>query len=261
MVLREVVVPFDLSGEPGAVLGVAAAVAGRAGVPVRLLLVGSPGLDHDVDRADLERVAAGLGVPATADVAESNDVVRALLEAAGADSLLCIETSARRPAAAALLGSTTRDLLAAASRPVLLVGPSADPGVPLGVLELGLRDAGAATAVLASCGELARALGLRLRLVHVPDGHDRWPAAGDELAALAERARQEHGVEAEAEILSGGDVADILVADAHSHQASIMAVGVHREPWLRRVANLGSVAQHVAHAAAAAVLAVPTSPH
>lgn len=252
----EVVVPLDLSGDPDPVLAVAAGVAERACVGVRLVMVCSPGLDHGADRDDLERLAARLGVAASVDLAESNDVVPALLAASEPDGLICIETRARRPAAAAFVGSTTRDLLAVAARPVLVVGPSADPTVPMGLLEVGVGDPSSAGPLVAAAGEWARFLRLRLRLVHVLErGH--WDDAAGDIAALAGQAGKDHGVEAEGEVVAGKEAPAALVADARSHQASVVAVGVHRASWLRSV-TLGSVARHVAHEAAAAVLAVPT---
>jgi nucleotide-binding universal stress UspA family protein len=260
----EVVVPLDLVRPADAVIGVASALASRAGVGVRLITVSSPRLDHTADLVDLRALAEKLPAPSVAvEVIESNDVVPALLERAGPDGLLCLETRAHGPLAAIVLGGTASELLQATPRPVLLVGPATDPDVPLGLIEVCLELSEAATALLPVVATWGRDLDLRLRFVHAVAGHELRHGgveAAEELARVASRAREDFGAHAETDLLVGRSAPEAIVDDVARHRASIVAVAVRRRSRLRRSA-LGSVALAVAHATRASVLAVPVLSH
>ena len=261
MQFSEVVVPLDLVRPADAVMGVASALAGRAGVGVRLITVSSPLRDHTADRVDLRALAEKLRAPSVAvEVIESNDVIPALLKVAGPDGLLCLETRARGPLGAIVVGSTASELLRATQRPVLLVGPATDPDVPLGLIEVCVDLPDAAAALLPVVTTWGRDLNLRLRLVHALVAGDELrrhrAEADEELARVASRAREDFGAQAESDLLVGRSAPEAIVDDVARHRASIVAVAVHRRSRLRRRA-LGSVALAVAHATRASVLAVP----
>lgn len=261
----EIVVPLDLNGPCTAVIGVASALARRAGVGVRLVTVSSPFLDHSGDEANVRTLAEELQAPSVgSEVIDSNAVVPALLDAAAPGGLLCLETRARGPLAAIVLGSTASELLQATTRPVLLVGPASDPDIPLGLIEVCVDRPDAADALLPVVATWGRDLDLRLRFVHAwVAGQElrHAPAEADEeLATLASRARADFGVQAECDVLVGPTAPEVIVGDATRHRASIVAVAVRKRSRLRRTA-LGSVAIAVAHATRASVLAVPLVSH
>lgn len=257
-VFSEIVVPLDLVVPCDTVLAVASTLARRAGVGVRLVTVSSPGLDHAADEADLHANAARTDVPSVATaVIESNDVVRALLETAGPNGLLVVETRARGALASVVLGSTTNALLRTTTRPVLLVGPSADASIALEVMEVCLDTADAVAALLPTVGTWARALELRLRFMHAQ--LESEPVRGDEekLAAItALRAEEQYEVAADSATMLARSVPEAIVDDVDAAGAAIVAVGMRPRPARLRRA-LGSVAVAVAHATHAAVLAVP----
>lgn len=260
--LAEIVVAADLAGPMLVPLSIAESVAVRASVPVRVVLVASPGQDQGANRVELAATAAAVELVAvTTEVVESNDVAPALLAAAG-DGLLCVRTRAHGPLAALLLGETVTDLLLGTTRPILLVGPEALPGQDLGILEVCADSPPVAEALLATVGPWARRLDQRVRLVTVTDvdegpvGLARRGASADALAAVARNAADRLGIEVDVEVLQGTAVVDEIAADAARSGAGLIAVAVRPRTRLRRKA-LGSYAVGIAHRATAAVLAVP----
>lgn len=257
----DVVVPLDFSRPCDAVLGVASAVARRARAGLRLVTVSSPFLDHTIDRAELQALAKKANAASVAtEVIESNDVAPALLGAAGVDGLLCLQTRAKGPLSALVLGSTASDVLHTTTRPVLLVGPATNPDIPVDLVEVCVDRPDTAEALLPVVATWARGLGLRLRFVHASVAGQEPPGwrtkTTAELADLVRRAREDFGVEAGADVVTGRTVPEAIAVDATGHHASIIAVAVRRRSSRRHKA-LGSVAFALAHATDAAVLAVP----
>ncbi len=258
---ESIIVPLDLSVPHPAALGVAEALARRSGAVVRIVTVSSPGLGHEKDELELERIAEEVdATDVRVEVVESNDVAAALLDAAGGDGLLCLETRARGPLAAIVLGSVAAGVLRKASRPVLLVGPAARADPSLGLLEVCVDGPDAVAALVPVAAEWSRRFGLIPRLVSVwvPGQLRRLPtpeAAQELLERTAARLVGDLGVDVDWELLHAPAVPAAIVDDAERHVASLVAVAVRPHHRLQRV--LGSVAVAVAHATSAAVLAVP----
>lgn len=260
MVFREIVVPLDLSNGSHVVLSVTAALARRVGVPVRLVTVVSPGIDHLPDERLLAELAGELAVPVvTTTVLSSNDVTSALLGVA-AEALLAVETRARGPAAQLLLGSTTADLLHHSDRPVLLVGPYTKPEPTLSTLAVCLDNVAAADALVPVVTEWAAVTGMRVRLLHAWVPSSEGKRARDGMTAALERAaaavRAGASTDVDWEVVTGRAPAEAIVTDARDHDAAVVVVG-HRLLSALRRRTMGSVAMAVAHATEAAVLAVP----
>lgn len=260
MIFREIVVPLDLRTGSHVVLGVTAALARRVGVPVRLVTVASPGIDHLADERLLAELAGEVAVPVvTTSVIASNDVPTALLDASR-DGLLAIETRARGPAAQLLLGSTTAALLHRSDRPVLLVGPYTKPEPTLSTLAVCLDSAEAAEALVPVVTDWAAATRMRVRLVHAWVAASEGGRARDAMAATLEGAAAAVRAGARAdvtwEVVPARAPAEAIVADARDHDAAIVVVGHRSRSTLRR-RTMGSVAMAVAHVTEAAVLAVP----
>lgn len=130
-------------------------------VGLRLVTVSSPFLDRTTDEADLEALTEKVEAPSVATaVIESNDVVPALLDAADDHGLLCLETRAHGPLAAIVLGSTASELVHMTTRPVLLVGPAADPDAPIEILEVCVDRPDATAALPPTVGTWGRDIGL-----------------------------------------------------------------------------------------------------
>ncbi|MBS0396934.1 MAG: universal stress protein [Proteobacteria bacterium] len=130
---------------------------------------------------------------------------------------------------------------------------------------------------LAEALRLAKALGARLRIVHVVD--DLLAFAGPELAvhadeflakfrershallAAAEGSARAQGVAAESHCreVVGEPVADGIVAEAREWQADLIVLGTHGRRGLRRLA-LGSDAAAVVSGAEVPVLLVRAAP-
>jgi nucleotide-binding universal stress UspA family protein len=258
---REVIVPLDLVAPCDTVLRVASTLADRAGVGVRLVTVSSPGLDHDYDEAELRTHAAKLdAAPVAIETLESNDVVPALMATAEPDGLITIETRARGPLAAIVLGSTANALLRATRRSVLLVGPATDASMEPKLMQVCLDTPDAAAALVPVACAWADQVGARLRFLHARiDGHDDGGHGEKLVEAAALRAVENFGVTAEHAVATGRTVAEAIVDDATASGAGLVCVGMRPRRTALRVA-LGSEAIAVAHATHAAVLAVPIPP-
>ena len=260
--ISTILVPLDLSASCAVALEVGASLARRLGASVELVTVASPGCDHLADRMELRELASQLDAPdVRTRVVESNHVAGALIDAAGSDGLICLETRAHGPLGAIVLGSVADDVLRRTTRPVLLVGPSTKPVAPFDLLEACIDGPDVIAAVVPVVGELSNALHAQVRLAHVrvPD-HPRFPSEAEAAACLDDAVRRledDYGVAAEQTILRGHMAPVALLDDAEDHGASIVAVGVRPLSALRR-RILGSFAIAVAHATTAAVLAIPS---
>lgn len=224
-------------------------------------MVASPGADQTVNRAELAAVAEGMGFePVVTEVLESNAVVPTLLAAAGTEGLICLPTRAHGSVAVMVLGGVATDLLLQATVPVVLVGPDVGPDADLGLVEVCVDDAPVGAARVDEIGGWAQHLGVRLRVVHAEPAQaaptERRPT--EDLVALALRAMDRFGIDAEAAVVTGDSVSTAIVEDATRHRAGIIAVAVPPRSRLRRRA-LGSEALAVARTAGAAVLAVPVT--
>lgn len=259
-----IVVALDLSVPHPVACSVAEVLACRSEMGVRLVTVSFPGPDRDQDELALARIAKEMDTPdVEVEAVVSNDVVAALLEATGPQGILCLETRARGPLAAIVLGSVAAEVLREASRPVVLVGPAARVDPSLSVLEVCIDGPDAADALVPVAAEWTGRFGLIPRLVSVwvPGALRRFPtpeAAGELLEQMAARLTGELGVDVGWELLQAPAAPEAIVTDAERHQASFVAVAVRHHPLLQRV--LGSTAVAVAHTTTAAVLAVPCPP-
>lgn len=255
-----IVVPMDLSTPHPASVGVAEAIANRCGAAIRLVTVSSPGLAHEDAEAALVKLTEYVaGDDVRAEVIDSDDVVGAVLDAAG-DDLVCLETHARGPISALVLGSVAAGVLRRTARPVLLVGPNARPDPQLERMEVCIDGPDAAAAVVPVAAEWARRLRLWPRLVSVwvPGAPHRFrnpEAASEALANAAEDLAGELRIDIDWELLRAPSAPAAIVDDADRHLASVVVVAVRPHRRLQRA--LGTVAVAVAHGTSAAVLTVP----
>ena len=251
-----IIVPVDFAHPSDAALHAAVSLARRMHVAVRLVTVASPGLDHSDDEQSQRALADTItGPEVQMAVVESNHVADTLVKEAGSESLICMETHARRGLVAAALGSTAEAVVGGSGQPVLLTGPAAPAALDV---ERALVCVDGPDSLLPLV-EAVAVFGLPVRLISVQEGHGRFGGGDDVVEVLADgvrRLRERHGLDAEYEVLDHGDVAGSIVADAKRHRASLIAVGIRHHLGMRsRI--LGTVAMTVAHDAPAAVLVVP----
>lgn len=258
---ESIVVPLDLSTPHPASVGVAEAIADRCGAAIRLVTVSSPALDHRDDELTLAKFAEYVaGDDVRCQVIESNDVAGAVLDAVAGDSLLCLETRARGPVSALVLGSVAADALRRTTRPLVLVGPCARPDPQFERMAVCIDGPDAAAGLVPVVEEWAQRLRLWPRLVSVwaPGAPHRFPsseAARELLETTADHLADQLAIDIDWEVLRAPAAPAAIVADAERHLASLVVVAVRPHRRLQRV--LGSVAMAVAHSTTAAVLAVP----
>jgi len=260
-VYNRIVVPLDLSTPHPAAVGYAEVLADRCGAGIRLVTVSSPGLDHEADEEMLAKLTDYVaGDDVTGEVLDSNDVSGAVLDATGDDGLLCLETRARGPLSALVLGSVAADVIRRTGHPVLLVGPSARPDPPLERMLVCIDGPDAADALIPIAADWARRLRLwpRLVTVWVPGAPHRFEdpeAAADRVQRSADELASDLHVDIDWEVIRATTASGAIVEDATRHLASLIVVAVRPHRHFQRA--LGSVAIAVAHAAEAGVLAVP----
>jgi nucleotide-binding universal stress UspA family protein len=231
---KSIVVPLDLSTPHPASVGIAEAVAERCGAAIRLVTVSSPGIDHTDDKRMLAKLTDYVaGHDVRSEVIESNDVAGAVLDAAGDDSLLCLETHARGPLSGLLLGSVAGEVLRRTIRPVLLAGPCARVDPSLQTVEVCIDGPDAAAGLGPVVAEWAGRLQLWPRLVSVwvPGTLHRFPdpetaaivleSTGDDLAAQL-------GRDVDWEVLRATSAPTAIVTDAEQYLVSLVVVAVRR---------------------------------
>jgi nucleotide-binding universal stress UspA family protein len=186
-----------------------------------------------------------------------------LAEAArtGADLIVC-GSRGRGPVAGWLLGSTTRSLMQATTRPLLLIPANEIDIVMLGERRVDLPlgtvltpiDFGEHNATqLHYAGAIASAAGHPLELLTVLPTND--PTTDHEAAAaLRARARKLTTIRAHSVIVRRGKVAEEIGRCAAAEDAGLIVMGLRHG---RRGQRPGAIASAVLHSRQPAVLAVP----
>jgi nucleotide-binding universal stress UspA family protein len=264
--IDRIVVPLDGSERAATALGPARAIAERTGASV-LLLRTVWGEDPDEVQRDLDAGAATLGAtPADTKIVRGEFVARAILAEATTDAVVCMTTHGRSGVGHALLGSVAEAVIAGSNRPLLLVGPSIEPGAwefehwfAGGDAMVTVDGSEPSEAVLPAAAEWSRLLGLRVWLVQVLEEGAGVAGAepGAEVAAVRRAADliRATGTDAHWDVLRGEPVADLLVDYAERLPASLIALATHGRTGLARV-TLGSVAMKVVHRSPCPVLVI-----
>jgi hypothetical protein len=124
-----IVVPIAFVAQDEVALAVARLIAREEGLPIHLVLVSSPNLDHTVDRQLLELQAKSLGdLPWTSEVLEGDDIVDRVTGWLHEHprSLPVVASHARHALGRRVLGSVSEELLEDVHRPMVFVGPHAE---------------------------------------------------------------------------------------------------------------------------------------
>jgi nucleotide-binding universal stress UspA family protein len=260
-VIRIVTVPLDLSENADRAVEPAAAIARQLDVVLELVVVGSPGLDHGADELELEaRASQVAGVPTERVVLSSNNELDALVPyVADTDRLVCMASRGRGRVGDVLAPSLTLALVRDTERPVLVVGPRLRswPG-SVGTIYLGVDEQGVPGSVIDTLGDLARALGSSVTLVHVhdPSGPARQHAPGGLTVDGALERFRTRGLSASALELTGEITKVLAGLPAQVTTCSIVAVTTRVETRLGRVLR-GSVTSQLIATSPVPVLVIP----
>jgi nucleotide-binding universal stress UspA family protein len=264
--VRTVLVPLDGSERAEQALRPAMQLAGRLDAELVLMTTQweAAGLETvgrylDVHIALLERDARPL-------VVLDREAPEAILVAAREPGVLvCMTTHGRGGVASAVLGSVAEAVVRGSNGPVVLMGPWMRPDWVLPAsptLLAGFDGSAPACAGVRAAGDLAAALGARVRVVEMarlPDVVHVARFRGGHVDALEEAVSELRvtGVEAGYEVLDGVDEADTLIAEAARTDAALVALGTHGRQGIARVA-LGSVTTRVVrHATVPVLVACP----
>ena len=217
---------------------------------------GSPGAARAavVARALAPRLGARVSQVRVADRVDPVVELRGLA-AAGPALAIVVGRRSRSATRAALRGTVSGRLAAAAPVPVIVVAHGGSGGGAGGGIVCGVDGSAHARRAVAVAARLAARLGVRLTLVAADDVARAGPCS----AVLADAARAAGGVAPHVEVaLVGvvGEAAQGLAAVAADRGADLVAVGSRgRGPW--RVALLGSVSSALMCTAPCPVLIVP----
>jgi len=279
---RSIVCGVDGTPHAAAVAALAAALADRLGLRVRL--VHSPSADvFLVGERRRAAIARGAALLAAFGTRHDERIVRlgpaadVLADAITTDTAFAVVGSRGHGAArAALLGSVSRTLAGGAPCPVIVVSPHAEVDLTAQpTIVCGLDGSAAAIEALRGGAGLAHGLGGQLLVVHVRAATPTQPApsiggsrqpfvepldAARAAFAIVERAVAEvdPGVPTTMRIESG-DAAACLARVAADAGSGVVVVGSHRHGPVRS-ALLGSVSLRLAATSPVPVMIVPPTP-
>lgn len=252
---------------PGSVAGlVAAAVARRAGAVLEIVSVTTKGYDPPETGSFLDgERSRHEGVAVVATRLEAHSVVDSVLDHLGGGGIevVVLPSHGRTPAAEALLGSISADLVRSSPAPTLLVGPNCGEPGPIERLVVAVDGSDDSLGALHIARDLSTTLGVEISLVEVaapsdysPD--DRGAAPVGDVIEGAELRRIAGALDPPVllwDVLHGADVAQSLADHAAEAPGTILVVGTHgRTPGRPRV--LGGVAARVVRHASVPVLVV-----
>jgi nucleotide-binding universal stress UspA family protein len=272
--IPRIVVPFDGSPLARRAVHAAGGLARRAGIPITVFGITNDEIErHEVLRAfdDLEpALSSDVSVDVVVDAVGAvvripGYVARSIAEEAGRDgALVCMASHGRSGLGAAILGSTTEQVLREATRPVVVVGPHFEglgshaprdgrlvvclDGSPLSERALGpARDWARQFHTTPWLVQVAQPLGM-----HAPD-LVRYSEAGETNYVR----RTSHVVpHSEYDVLHAHDVARELADLPNRWPVDLLVMASHGRSGLSRL-TLGSVTMKVVHHAPCPVLVVP----
>lgn len=250
--MTELLVPLDGRGATMRRLPLVGRIAGRLGLPVRLMTVAE---NHEEAMAWLEAEAVPLlsGTDATTTVV-SGDPAEGIIAEAGESSVVCISTAATLLPHQGHVGSVAEAVVRGLGLPVLLLGPDieTDPA-PIERVVAPVDGSELSEAILDIAAQIAVALDVELWVVSVvPFGAERAVGARlgvDAMAAstgyvrrVAGQLASTHGVRIGYEVLHIEDPAEAILDFAGDDAAVVMST--HGRSGTSRL-FAGSVARQV----------------
>ncbi len=250
--LAEFVVPLDGREDSLRALPVAARLAARLGMSIRLCTAGEAGSEEW-----LRNVAAGrlAGFEVGIDVVDTTDPVEAILTSAGESGFPCMATGASIGLHDGRIGSVAEGVVRAIGRPVVLVGPSMEDREvsPTGRIVAPVDGSKTSEAALEIAAILASRFKVPLWVVTVMSPKDETAARTSlgvdpsmyetgYVRSLARSLAAKFEVDGEYDVLHGDDPAQAIVDFAGDDGTIVMTT--HGRTGLRRVFG-GSVATAV----------------
>jgi len=261
--VKTIVVPLDGSEFSEIALRVARSIAHEHQASLRLVRVTVPSV---VEAADLylQEVAGEVhDVPVSTVVVvgqPGEPVAKGIEEAVqdASDAIVCMSAHGRSGLGAALVGSTTEDVLHRADRPVLVVGRHCTTSWPdQRRLVVPLDGSGRAERILPRVAEVAREWDLEPWLVQVAHPFDTEVAHDADHALDRARARlADLGFTAKIDFQFASNAAGAIDAQAKNLGAALIVMSSYVHPGLARTL-LGSVTMGVIHDAPCPVLVCP----
>ncbi|MFQ5555427.1 MAG: universal stress protein [Acidimicrobiia bacterium] len=253
---RWLVVPVDDPGDASRSIDTAVDLAGRIGAGVRLLSIVESEDGVTRRQTELTAIAAGItGLVTDVEVVQGTGVAAVIVAITGPRDIVCMTTAASLLPHKGHFGSIAEDVVRRIDRPVVLLGPKADPSLSQGLTRVIVPVDGSARseAAIKPAAALAGFLGLPLWIVTVvPVAAQRAAAAqlGVEAAAtesgyvrvLAREAAQGSDLETQFEVLHITDAADAILDFARG--TGLVVMSTHGKSGLARL-FAGSVATSV----------------
>jgi nucleotide-binding universal stress UspA family protein len=180
MAIEHVIIPVDFSEASLVAVEQGRALARRAGADVELLSVTSP-RDANTTAAALRSLAAadgngtGLRVVTTDDDDIEGRLVDEVLERR--NTLWCVGSHGRTAVGELMFGSVSADLVRDAEVPIVVIGPHSELRPTATVLAVALDGTDLSETILPAAVQVARTLGLTLRLMQVGLVHAESDAA------------------------------------------------------------------------------------
>jgi len=258
------VVPLDGSEFAEAALRVARTVANERGGSLVLVSVSTTAM-AEADDEYLQRVAAGIDgveVSTVLTILEPGQrVAEGILQAVdevGPDAMVCMTAHGRTGLGAAVLGSTTEDLLRRHGRPVLVVGRHCSPGWPdQPRLLVPLDGSARSEQILPEVAGVATDWGLEPWLLQAVHPFDSEMSQHLDTALTGAQARlRDLGVDAKTDCQFASNAAVAIDQEARGLGASLIMMSSYVHPGMARTL-LGSVTMQVVHGAPCPVLICP----
>ena len=242
--MRTVLVPVADEARGRRAIGTARDWARRIGGSVRLVSVVHGEVAVPAREAMLALVCEEEGVPTSCEVIVGDDVAGAIVAAAGDDALVCMRTAGSMRPHQGHFGSIAEAIVRRLARPVVLVGPKADPAIgrDLHRVVVPVDGSHVSERALPPAADLAALLDVPIWVVSVISPRDQRRAEAElgepvlesgYVSALARDLGREHGIDAEFEVLHGGDPADAIL-DFASPDA-IVVMTTHGRTGLARL--------------------------
>jgi nucleotide-binding universal stress UspA family protein len=248
---ENVIVPFDGSLPGRAALAPAGDLAWRCGA--RVVIVTNTAASESESRDALKSKAMSLsGADVDFWVDTNASLARAVLDAAAhrANPIVVVSGKVRSSGlrrARAGLPALAEEVLAEATCPVMIVGPTADVsrGLPMTELVVALDGSSSAEEVLPMAAEWCRDLRLRMVLLGVVSAAKEGPHQAELDYLESHRAAVASIVpEVQAELVTAVDPGSGIVAFLGEHEDAVLAMSTHGRSGRQR-GPLGAVANQV----------------
>ena len=235
---------LDLSPSADRAIPVGAALARQADVPLELVVIGGPGMDPEVDDADLQRRVPLAAIEPVLTVLRDEDAAGRLCDYGRHDGLvLCLATHGRGSLASAILGSVSRYVAEHAEHPTVLVGPKAHiDAARFDTIVVGVDPAYPNEALLDTAAAWAKVLGAEVHLVAVEEPANWMLAATEPVAHRLEGVLNENaasvsarGLDVRTTVIHVGRPAAALVDVAERDGRCLLMVSTGRRNGLSAV--------------------------